>query len=158
MERNLATNDNEPNHMDAWGYQTCTEVYQPMPANGITDFEVPYTPNHTAYFEECRRRWGVTPRPNWEEMTFQSDVFGPTGTNIFLTNGQLDPWRAAGIQWQPKGSTDETIKVRLIEDGAHHLDLRAPHPLDPPSVVKVRKEQVQEIKKWVKEWRILHAT
>ena len=23
----------------AWSYQTCTEVYQPMPTNGITDFE-----------------------------------------------------------------------------------------------------------------------
>ncbi len=52
----------------AWDYQTCTEVYQPMPTNGITDFEIPYKPNKTEYFAYCRERWDTTPRPDWEEM------------------------------------------------------------------------------------------
>ena len=41
----------------AWGYQCCTEVYQPMPTNGITDIELPHQPNKTEYFEGCRKRW-----------------------------------------------------------------------------------------------------
>ena len=52
----------------AWGYQTCTEVYQPMPTDGVTDFEIAYTPNKTEYFAECYKRWGTVPRPDWEEM------------------------------------------------------------------------------------------
>ena len=32
--------------LSAWGYQTCTEVFQPIPSNGITDFYLPYTPNY----------------------------------------------------------------------------------------------------------------
>mmetsp|Transcript_10254 Transcript_10254/g.15056 ORF Transcript_10254/g.15056 Transcript_10254/m.15056 type:complete len:533 (-) Transcript_10254:1255-2853(-) len=133
----------------AWGYQTCTEVYQPMPTNGVTDFELPYKPNRTAYFTECKRRWGVEPRPDWEEMTFMGADIGKG------TSGQLDPWRAAGIQSTPKGS-DGTIIVRIIESAAHHLDLRAAHPLDPWSVVSVRREQKKVMRKWITEWRESH--
>lgn len=136
---------------EAWGYQTCTEVYQPMPTDGITDFEVPYTPNKTAYYEQCWERYGVHPRPDWEEMTFMG-VNIQSGSNIFLSSGQLDPWRAAGIQTKPKGAPDSII-VRIIENGAHHLDLRASHPDDPPSVVNVRNEQKVAMRAWVVEWR-----
>lgn len=142
---------------DAWGYQTCTEVYQPMPTDGITDFDIPYVPDKEQYFEYCQQRWNVMPRPDWEEMVFMSDNIG-SGTNIFLSNGQLDPWRAAGIQVQPKGSDANSIIVRTIEHGAHHLDLRASHPLDPVSVIECRKEEKEAMVKWIQEWKELHTT
>ena len=136
----------------AWNYQCCTEVYQPMPTNGVTDFELPYQPNQTDYFLSCRQRWdGVTPRPNWEEMTFMSSNI-QAGSNIFLASGQLDPWRAAGIQSVPLGA-HKSIVVRIIENGAHHLDLRASNPMDPPSVVKVRQEELQAMRQWITEWQ-----
>lgn len=138
----------------AWSYQTCTEVYQPMLTDGVTDFEIPYTPNRTAYFENCRRRWDVEPRADWEEQTFGgADI--SAGSNIFLTNGQLDPWRAAGIQKQPPGSPSSII-IREIEQGAHHLDLRPSHPADPPSVKAVREEEKRAIQSWVIEWKKRH--
>jgi pimeloyl-ACP methyl ester carboxylesterase len=141
----------------AWGYQCCTEVYQPMPTNGVTDIEVPYQPNRTEYFERCQRRWGgVTPRPNWEETMFLGENIG-SGSNIFLTNGQLDPWRAAGIQSVPHGSPDSII-VRTIVGGAHHYDLRSSHPLDSPSVIEIRKEEMVAMKKWIKQWQELHPS
>jgi hypothetical protein len=142
-------------YKDPWGYQTCTEVYQPMPTDGITDFEVPYTPNQTEYFLDCQRQWGVEPRPNWEEMTFMGADIG-AGSNIFLTNGQVDPWRAAGIQTVPKGS-DGSIIVRTMENAAHHLDLRASHELDPPSVTAVREEEKVAIREWIAQWRLIHS-
>ena len=136
----------------AWNYQCCTEVYQPMPTNGVTDFELPYQPNQTDYFSSCRQRWdGVTPRPNWEEMTFMSSNI-QAGSNIFLASGQLDPWRAAGIQSVPLGA-HKSIVVRIIENGAHHLDLRASNPLDPASVAKVRQEELQAMRQWITEWQ-----
>lgn len=140
----------------AWGYQLCSEVVQPFPSNGITDFELPYTPNMTAYFEHCRKEWDVTPRPNWEEMYFFGSHIG-TGSNIFITNGQLDPWRAAGITTLPKRA-NPSIVVRTIEKGAHHFDLRGSHPMDPPSVVQVRQEEIQHMKKWIIEWKELLET
>lgn len=139
---------------DAWGYQTCTEVYQPMPTDGVTDFEVSHTPNKTAYYARCRHRWNVEPRPGWEEMNFMGSHIA-TGSNIFLASGQLDPWRAAGIQAVPKGAPD-SIVVRIIENGAHHLDLRESNPLDPPSVVNIRREQKASIRRWIDEWKELY--
>ena len=138
----------------AWGYQTCTEVYQPMPTDGVTDMEVPYEPNATEYFYHCLQRWGVVPRPNWEEITFGGADIG-TGSNIFLTSGQLDPWRAAGIQSLPLGAP-ESIIVRIIEHGAHHLDLQHSNPRDPPSVINVRAEERQAIRRWIAEWKAVH--
>jgi len=143
----------------AWNYQCCTEVYQPMPTNGITDIELPYQPNKTEYFTTCQNRWeGVTPRPNWEEMTFMSNNI-QGGSNIFLTSGQLDPWRAAGIQSLPQHtSTPDSIIVRIIDNGAHHLDLRSSHPLDPPSVKKVRQEELETFMRWIQQWQELYPS
>ena len=139
----------------AWGYQCCTEVYQPMPTNGITDFELPFQPNKTEYFENCRQRWeGVTPRPDWEEMTFMGDNI-QAGSNIFLASGQLDPWRAAGIQSVPIGS-HKSIIVRIIENGAHHYDLRSSHAMDTLSVVQVRQEELQAMRQWIREWKAIY--
>ena len=138
----------------AWGYQTCTEVYQPMPTDGVTDMEVPYEPNATEYFHHCLQQWGVFPRPNWEEITFGGADIG-TGSNIFLTSGQLDPWRAAGIQSLPLGAPDSII-VRIIDHGAHHLDLQHSNPRDPPSVINVRAEERQAIRRWIAEWKAVH--
>ncbi|KAL3906620.1 MAG: hypothetical protein SGARI_003923, partial [Bacillariaceae sp.] len=139
----------------AWGYQCCTEAYQPMPTNGVSDFELPHTPNETEYFEGCRRRWnGTVPRPNWEETTFMSDSI-QAGSNIFLSSGQLDPWRAAGIQSVPRNSRDSII-VRIIEGGAHHFDLWPSHPLYPESVIAVRKEEMEAMEQWIREWRDMY--
>jgi len=142
----------------AWNYQCCTEVYQPMPTNGVTDLELPYQPNKTEYFERCRERWdGVVPRPDWEEMTFMSDNI-QAGSNIFLTSGQLDPWRAAGIQSLPRNADPESIVIRIIEDGAHHLDLRSSHRLDPPSVINIRLEELESFERWVRQWQEMYPS
>jgi hypothetical protein len=88
-----------------------------MPTNGITDFELPYQPNKTSYFEHCKEIWGVTPRPNWEEMYFFGRDIG-SGSNIFITNGQLDPWRYVGDRVLSNGCPLLTISLLVI----HYLN------------------------------------
>lgn len=138
---------------EAWGYQLCTEVFQPMPTDGITDFELPYTPNQTEYFAYCWEQYSVKPRPHWEELVFMGSHI-TSGSNIFLTSGQLDPWRAAGITTLP-AAAPASITIRIIEQGAHHLDLRASHPADPPWVTAVREEELAAMREWIQEWRQL---
>ena len=58
-----------------WGYQTCTEVFQPTPSNGLYpapggDMFPPSTPNKTAIYQSCQQRYGVVPRADWEETHF----------------------------------------------------------------------------------------
>ena len=88
------------NGQAGWSYQVCTEVYQPMPTNGLYpapggDMSLPSMPNQSAIFEDCERQWGqgVVPRPGWEEHQFGGPNIG-RASNIFMTAGQLDPWRA----------------------------------------------------------------
>lgn len=68
-----STSDGSP--PSGWGYQTCTEVYQPTPSNGLYpakggDMFLPSVPNKTDIFNRCRQQYGVVPRPDWEENHF----------------------------------------------------------------------------------------
>jgi hypothetical protein len=46
-------------------------------------------------------------------------------------------------------SLSDSIVAIIIPEGAHHLDLRAADPNDPPSVVKAREIEKQFIGKWI---------
>lgn len=60
----------------------------------------------------------------------------------------MDPWAAGGVT---QNLTESLVAV-LIEDGAHHLDLRHKNPLDPPSVVRARNIEKHYIAQWIKEY------
>lgn len=70
-------------------------------------------------------------------------------TNIVFSNGLLDPWSGGGVL----RSSNENVKIVLIPEGAHHLDLRASNPADPASVTRARAVHVQNIQKWLTEYR-----
>ena len=61
------------------------------------------------------------------------------------SNGALDPWSAGGVLT----SLSDSLVAVLIEDGAHHLDLRTPQPDDPDSVVAAREVEKMHIQKWI---------
>jgi hypothetical protein len=62
-----------------------------------------------------------------------------------FSNGALDPWSSGGVTTSPSSS----IVPLLIESGAHHLDLRAANPLDPPSVLDARQSEKNLLKMWL---------
>lgn len=57
----------------------------------------------------------------------------------------MDPWSSGGILEAP----NDNIKVIIMPDTAHHLDLRAAHPDDPSSVIHARKEEKAAIREWI---------
>ena len=60
----------------------------------------------------------------------------------------MDPWSGYGVLKSPAPA----ITTVFIEDGAHHLDLRAANKLDPQSVIDARNVHKQQIRKWMNEY------
>ena len=96
----------------------------------------------------------MTPDYSWPLDYFggydiEKDFLG--ATNIVWSNGELDPWRAGGLN--KNVSADGSSIALYIEGGAHHLDLRHPNDLDPPSVTEARAIEMSNIKKWIAEYQ-----
>jgi hypothetical protein len=63
------------------------------------------------------------------------------------SNGEYDPWRGGGVQ----KSLSPSLNAVYIAKGAHHLDLRAPNPADPISVIEAREFEEAQILRWITE-------
>ena len=90
----------------------CTEVYQSMPTNGVTDFELPYQPNQEANFINWQRVWDVTPRPTWEETSSKGVAIG-SGSNNF--NHQRKGRWSLGVRLELQSFLRAPILPLLLE-------------------------------------------
>ncbi|XP_029188961.2 dipeptidyl peptidase 2-like [Acropora millepora] len=128
----------------AWDYQACTEIALPGGSNGKTDMfpVLPFTQEMRA--EYCLKKWKVTQRPNWTPIQYWGKDIS-AASNIIFSNGDLDPWRPGGVL----ESVSSTLVAVLVKGGAHHLDLRASNPQDPPTVTEARKLELQLIARFL---------
>jgi len=116
----------------------------PQSSNPTTSMFPPFNYNITLITEYCQQVWKVTPKPYWANLEWGG--FNITaGSQIFFSQGMLDPWRGGGIQQ----SLSDSLVAAIIDQGAHHLDLRSPNPADPPSVVSVRNQEAEFIGSWI---------
>lgn len=68
-------------------------------------------------------------------------------SNIIFSNGLLDPWSGGGVL----RTSNNLVKLVIIPEGAHHLDLRAANKADPESVKVARQIELDTIKEWINE-------
>lgn len=100
----------------------------------------------------CEYAFGLGPQFSWV-----FDYYGgknPTLdfmklSNIVFSNGTLDPWKVGGVTFD----VSEKTQFILIEDSAHHLDLRLPNPADPPSLTAARKIEMEAVATWIDEYQ-----
>jgi len=64
------------------------------------------------------------------------------------SNGDLDPWSAGGVLKSPAPS----LVSIMIENAAHHLDLRSSNPLDTEAVIEARKQEKAIVKSWLQQY------
>lgn len=136
--------DISPSLGNAWNYQACTELNLNTASNGVTDMFPPAPFDEKAIAASCEQQFGVTPRDDWI-MTWSGGLNITASSNIIFSNGKLDPWNGGGVL---ESLSDSLIAI-LIEDGAHHLDLRFSDPRDPPSVVAAREQEASIITGWL---------
>jgi len=128
-----------------WSYQSCTEMVMPIASNGVTDCLLPQAFNYTQITQSCQQQYTETPRADWVTTYYGINI--TAGSNIFFSQGSLDPWRGGGVQ----NNLTQSLVCYIIDDGAHHLDLRLPNEADPASVVFVRSVEVSWIQRWINE-------
>ncbi|NXU81730.1 PCP carboxypeptidase, partial [Oreotrochilus melanogaster] len=134
-----------------WYYQACTEMVMPLCTDGVNDMFEPQKWDFRALSEECYKAWGVRPRPSWILSMYGGKNIS-SHSNIIFSNGGLDPWSAGGVT---QNITDSLVAI-VIPEGAHHLDLRSRHPLDPKSVQQARALEVCYMKQWIEKARQSH--
>ncbi|EGD83631.1 hypothetical protein PTSG_04239 [Salpingoeca rosetta] len=130
-----------------WGYQFCTEMVMPSSQGGPKDMfwpALPFDLNET--IKQCQQQWGVTPRPLWAPLNLASKDLTDV-SNMVLSNGGLDPWRAGGVVT----NVSDSVVAVVIESGAHHIDLMFSDPADPPDVIAARRLELQHISRWINQ-------
>ena len=139
---------------NGWGYQVCNEMVMPIQTNGVTDMFLADLWSADAFVQSCQQQSHLNPQFDWALDTFggrnpSKDFLH--ASNIVFTNGDLDPWRAGGLLHDIPGNTDVT--VRVLEGGAHHLELRLPNAADPADVNEVRNLIEQNIVHWIMTYK-----
>lgn len=129
-----------------WDYQACTEMVMPMCTTGVDDMFEPSPWNLKEFAADCKKKYGVEPKPDLAKIEFGGDRLR-SASNIVFSNGLLDPWAAGGVL----NSYTESVKIVLIMDGAHHLDLMPQNANDPSTVRMTRNIHKENIRKWIHE-------
>jgi lysosomal Pro-X carboxypeptidase len=136
-----------PKTPNGWSYLACTEMIMPFQKDGLTDMFSPSAWNLDQKTKDCKDLWKADVRPFWAFDYFGGRNFAKettSYTNIVYTNGEMDPWNAGC----PQESNNSSVVI-VNADAAHHLDLRAPHPKDPPSILRAREVVKQNMRKWL---------
>ncbi|GFR12158.1 lysosomal Pro-X carboxypeptidase [Trichonephila clavata] len=133
---------------EVWEYQECTEMVSPECSTGTTDMFEPKSWDFNEFSLECWKKFNVKPNENASYIMYGGKDI-TASSNIIFTNGRLDPWYGGGILQ----SLSDTLIAIVIEDAAHHLDLRSSNAADPDSVKKARYTIKEWIYKWIFEYK-----
>ena len=138
---------------DAWGLQTCNEMVMPFSQSQVTDMFLKEVWSADAFATQCQQWMGLTPQFTWAIDTFGGRTIKrdfALYSNIIFTNGNLDPWQVGGVTTP----INDNIYVKLLEGGAHHLDLRSPNEADPADITAVRETVKELTNTWIAKWRL----
>lgn len=141
---------------NGWNIQSCMEMVMPIGQYGPPNDMFWVAPwNLTADLESCEQQYGSTPRPNMARIQYGLDNIA-FASNIVFSNGNLDPWSGGGVTNPKLFNNNPSLKVVIIEGGAHHLDLRASNPADPASVRHARQIEADNISAWLAQYYAAH--
>ncbi|XAR66782.1 Lysosomal Pro-Xaa carboxypeptidase [Bertholletia excelsa] len=137
--------------LHGWDWQACTEMVMPMTCSNGSMFP-PSSFDYKEFAENCRKKYGVAPRPHWITTEFGGSriehVLKRSGSNIIFSNGMQDPWSRGSLL---KNITDSIIAL-VTDKGAHHVDFRSSTKEDPDWLIRQRRQEVEIIQKWLDEY------
>ena len=130
---------------DAWGYQSCTETLHEFSSKSpVRD----YAFDLASQTSLCESLWADTaPDPRALADAYGGYAIPAKVTNVIFSNGLRDPWHGGGFYASP--DAHPTNVFCTMPDGAHHGDLRAPEPDDPPDIKACRALEERTIAAWI---------
>ncbi|KRX08961.1 hypothetical protein PPERSA_08164 [Pseudocohnilembus persalinus] len=133
--------------MAGWDIQACAELVMPMDS-GDSMFNF-FMWDGELYSQNCYDQWGLKTNYDWALNFYggKTDEEFQYSSNIFLSNGELDPWSGGGIYYENNLDFDYVLMPMC----AHHLDLRSPNPADPIYVKKGRNLEREAIYRWIQQ-------
>jgi len=135
-----------------WDVQTCNDVPMLLGDDPATSAFGWKTYDKYSWDANCRSKYNLTPQYDWVFKYFGGINPGAdfdASSNIIFSNGKLDPWSGGGVL---TNVTNNNIAL-IVEDGAHHYDLRLPNEADTPSVQEVRQTEFHYIKRWIEDFQ-----
>eukprot|EP00253_Pinus_taeda_P027888 PITA_27888 len=131
---------------------TCTEMVFPIAQNPNKTMFPPTIFDLKSYAEDCKRKYGVVPRPNWVTTEYGGHdirkVLKHFASNIIFSNGLWDPWSSGGV----KENISESIVALPTQKGTHCLDLHPSSPDDPGWLKEQRSAEIEYIKSWIEQY------
>uniref|UniRef100_A0A7N0TKC3 Lysosomal Pro-X carboxypeptidase n=2 Tax=Kalanchoe fedtschenkoi TaxID=63787 RepID=A0A7N0TKC3_KALFE len=95
----VSFDDSESETYEGWSWQTCTEMVMPIGRGNETMF-FPSPFNLTEFNQQCKRSYGVEPRPHWSTTYYGGHdiklVLERFGSNIIFSNGLKDSYSSGG--------------------------------------------------------------
>ncbi|XAR60062.1 Lysosomal Pro-Xaa carboxypeptidase [Bertholletia excelsa] len=135
-----------------WGWQTCSEMVMPTMGHGSNTMFLPKPFNLSAFINDCKHIYGVTPRPHWITTYYGGHdvklVLQRFASNIIFSNGLKDPYSIGGVL---ENLSDSLLAINTV-NGTHCLDILASSSGDPQWLIMQRKEEVKIIGGWLKEY------
>jgi pimeloyl-ACP methyl ester carboxylesterase len=142
----------------AWTFQRCTDLVMAfsVPANSTLFLSCgEFAPNCADQGMQglrafCRSLFGVSVPDSAMLQDFWGSDWSASagGSRIIFSNGNLDPWSYGGVPDSVAGG-DDGPHVLHIASGAHHIDLRAADPHDPPDVTAARATEADILGRWL---------
>lgn len=125
----------------------------PFASNSTTSMFPPAEWDKTTNSAYCLESTHQDPQYEWALKYFggmkpEKDFM--KASNIIFSNGELDPWKAGGVTSLP--DNDQCLTL-LIENSAHHLDLRLPNEADPSTVTEARQTEMEWIAKFIDQYQ-----
>ena len=136
-----------PENRSAWGYQSCTETLHAFSttAGAWRSYEF----NLPQLSDLCYSYYGVRPRLDQIEVWSGGYAIAEKKltSNLIWSNGRRDPWSGGGFLRQSDALPGGAVFV--MEQTAHHHDLRLPIAADPPELTAVRAKEMEIIRGWI---------
>ncbi|KAG8951545.1 hypothetical protein FRC00_007211, partial [Tulasnella sp. 408] len=92
------------------------------------------------------------------EFNTQFKGWNVVGNNLFVVNGEFDPWRSASLssKWAPQFVDTPTQEIVVVPNGHHCWDFYVANGQVDGNVKSIQQQGVAEITGWLRNWYNAH--